>query len=101
MVSPFAPHLGEETWNMLGHEESLAYQPWVVFDEELCIDDTVTLGVQVNGKARGEITIQKDADQETAMSAANEVSRVTAQLEGKDIKKIIYVPGRILNIIAK
>lgn len=101
MVSPFAPHLGEETWNMLGNEGSLAYQPWVEFDEELCIDDTVTLGVQVNGKARGEITLQKDADQETAMSAANEVSRITAQLEGKDIKKIIYVPGRILNIVAK
>ena len=101
MVSPFAPHLGEETWNMLGNEESLAYQPWVEYDEELCIDDTVTMGVQVNGKARGEITIQKDADQDTAMSAANEVSRITAQLEGKDIKKIIYVPGRILNIIAK
>lgn len=101
MVSPFAPHLGEEAWSMLGHEGSLAYAPWVVYDEELCIDTTVTMGVQVNGKARGEITIQKDADQEAAMSAANEVEKVTAQLDGKDIKKIIYVPGRILNIIAK
>jgi leucyl-tRNA synthetase len=101
MVSPFAPHLGEECWSILGHSESLAYHPWVEFDEELCIDNTVTMGVQVNGKARGEITIAKDADQDAAMSAAKEVERVMGQLEGKDIKKIIYVPGRILNLIVK
>jgi len=59
------------------------------------------MGVQVNGKARGEITIPADADQDQAMAAAKEVDKVTSQLEGKDIKKIIYVPGRILNIVAK
>ena len=101
MVSPFAPHLGEETWSMLGHEESLAYHPWVEFDEALCVDDTITMGVQVNGKARGEITIPAEADQDTALAAAQEVDKVQNQLDGKDIKKIIYVPGRILNIIAK
>jgi leucyl-tRNA synthetase len=101
MVSPFAPHLGEECWQILGHQESLAYHPWVEFDEELCIDSTITMGVQVNGKARGEITVEKDCDQDTAMAAAKEVERVANQLDGKDIKKIIYVPGRILNIIAK
>ena len=86
---------------MLGHEESLAYHPWVEYDEELCIDDTITMGVQVNGKARGEITIPNDADEDTAMAAAKDVDRVMGQLEGKDIKKVIYVPGRILNIVAK
>lgn len=101
MVSPFAPHLGEECWSILGNEESLSYHPWVEYDEELCIDDTITMGVQVNGKARGEITIPADADQDQAMAAAKEVDKVTSQLEGKDIKKIIYVPGRILNIVAK
>lgn len=101
MVSPFAPHLGEECWSILGNEESLAYHPWVEYDEDLCVDDTITMGVQVNGKARGEITIPADADEETAMSAAKEVDRVTAQLDGLDIKKVIYVPGRILNIVAK
>jgi leucyl-tRNA synthetase len=101
MVSPFAPHLGEETWSMLGNEGSLAYHPWIEYEEELCVDDTITMGVQVNGKARGEITIAKDADQDTAMTAAKEVSRISIQLDGKDIKKIIYVPGRILNIVAK
>lgn len=101
MVSPFAPHLGEECWNILGHTESLAYEPWVKFDEELCIDAMVTIGVQVNGKSRGEISIAKDAEEAIAVAAANEVDKVKAQLEGKEIKKIIYVPGRILNLIAK
>ncbi|KAL3902502.1 MAG: hypothetical protein SGILL_010799 [Bacillariaceae sp.] len=101
MVSPFAPHLGEECWSILGNKESLAYHPWVEFDEELCIDNEITMGVQVNGKARGEITIPAEADQDTAMAAAQEVEKVKNQIEGKDIKKIIYVPGRILNIIAK
>lgn len=101
MVSPFAPHLGEECWSMLGHEQSLAYHPWVEYDEALCVDDTITMGVQVNGKARGEITIAAEADEETAMAAAKENAKIQSQIEGKDIKKVIYVPGRILNIIAK
>lgn len=101
MVSPVAPHLGEECWSLLGHTKSLAYEPWVEYDEELCVDDTVAIGVQVNGKTRGEIQIAVDADQETAMAAALEQEKVKAQLQDKDIKKIIYVAGRILNIVAK
>lgn len=101
MVSPIAPHLGEECWNMLGNEDTLAYEPWVEFDEELCVDNTVKMGVQVNGKVRGQIEIPKDADQDTAMAEAMKESRVESQLDGKDIKKIIFVPGRILNIVAK
>jgi leucyl-tRNA synthetase len=99
MVSPFAPHLGEECWKLLGHTEMLAYHPWVEFDESLCIDTDVTIGVQVNGKVRGEIFIAKDADQDLAMSEARKQERVAFQLDGKDIKKVIYVPGRILNFI--
>lgn len=101
MVSPFAPHLGEECWSILGHDESLAYHPWVEFDEALCVDNTVKMGVQVNGKVRGEIEIPKDADQDLAMEEARKQEKVSIQLEGKDIKKIIFVPGRILNIVAK
>ena len=101
MVSPFAPHLGEECWSLLGHTESLAYTSWVTWKEELTIDSTVKMGVQVNGKVRGEIELAKDATQEVAMEQALSQERVEIQLEGKDIKKIIYVPGRILNIVAK
>eukprot|EP00984_Skeletonema_dohrnii_P016680 scaffold7457_cov128-Skeletonema_dohrnii-CCMP3373.AAC.8 len=101
MVSPFAPHLGEECWSLLGHDYTLAYHPWVEHDEALCVDNTVKMGVQVNGKTRGEIEIPKDADQEGAMAEAMKVQSVSNQLDGKDVKKIIYVPGRILNIVAK
>ena len=101
MVSPFAPHLGEECWNILGHSESLAYHSWVEYEEKFCVDDEIKMGVQVNGKSRGEITIPPNADEDTAVSAAKNVGSVQKQLEGKDIKKIIYVPGRILNFIAK
>jgi len=101
MVSPFAPHIGEECWKMLGHETSLAYHPWVEFSEELCVDDMVTIGVQVNGKRRGEIVIEQDASQEDAMAEAMKQEKVEGQLKDLETKKIIYVPGRILNIIAK
>ena len=101
MVSPFAPHIGEECWSLLGHGESLAYHPWVEFDEALCIDNTVKMGVQVNGKKKGEIEISKDADQDGAMAEAMKQQSVTNFLVGKETKKIIYVPGRILNIVAK
>eukprot|EP00536_Pseudo-nitzschia_multiseries_P008345 jgi/Psemu1/296884/fgenesh1_pm.210_\ len=100
MVSPLAPHLGEECWSILGHEESLAYAPWVEYDEALCIDNEVSIGVQVNGKMRGQITIAVDADEDTAVSLAKEMGKVKSQLDGKTVRKIIYVQGRILNIIA-
>jgi leucyl-tRNA synthetase len=77
MVSPFAPHLGEECWSLLGHKESLAYAPWVQYDEALCIDSTVTMGVQ-----GGDITIEMDANQETAMAAAQEVAAA------KEVEKV-------------
>ena len=101
MVSPFAPHLGEECWSMLGNSETLAYQKWVTYDESLCTDDKISMGVQVNGKTRGDISIAKDADQDTAMTLVRELKTVQNQLDGKNIQKIIYVPGRILNIVVK
>jgi leucyl-tRNA synthetase len=101
MISPFAPHLGEECWSLLGYEKSLAYHPWVEYDEELCVDDTVNIGVQINGKVRGEISVGVDADQDTAVAAAMAQERIRSFTDGKEIKKTIYVPGRILNIIVK
>lgn len=99
MVSPFAPHLGEECWSLLGHSKTLAYQPWVEWDESLCVDNTVKIGVQVNGKVRGEIEIAKDSPQDLAVQEALRQERVAFFLEGKTVKKVIYVPGRILNIV--
>jgi len=101
LVSPFAPHLGEELWKRLGNDETLAYHPWPEFDEALCVDDTIEMGVQVNGKTRGTVTLPKDADADTAKALAMEVHNVAKNLEGKDIKKFIYVPGRIINFVAR
>lgn len=102
MMSPFAPHLAEECWEMLGHgNKSLAYEPWVTYDEAMCVDADIKMGVQINGKVRGEINVAKDADEKAAMELAGKVDPIKKWLDGKKVTKVIYVPGRILNIIAK
>jgi len=99
LLSPFAPHLGEELWERLGHTKTLAYEPWPTFDPALVKDDVVEIGVQVNGKLRGTITLAVDADEATALEAAKAEERVQAHLQGKTVKKVIYVKGKILNLI--
>jgi leucyl-tRNA synthetase len=99
LVSPFAPHLGEELWSRLGHDASLTYEPWPQFDPELVREDTVEIGVQVNGKLRGVIKLAVDADEAAAREAALAEPRVAASLEGKTLKKLIYVKGKIVNFI--
>jgi leucyl-tRNA synthetase len=99
LVSPFAPHLGEEIWNRMGHAESLAYEPWPDFDPALVKDDIVKIAVQVNGRLRGTITIPMDAGEDAAREAALGEDRVRAHVEGKTVKKFIYVKGKIANFI--
>ncbi len=99
-LAPFAPHLAEELWKILGHTESLACAPWPSVDESLLVRDTVELPVQVLGKTRGMLMIAPDADEATAVAAAKEIPAVAAQLEGKTVRKVIYKAGRILNLIA-
>jgi leucyl-tRNA synthetase len=99
LVSPFAPHLGEELWNRLGHAETLAYEPWPAYDPALATDDTIELGVQVGGKTRGTIRLAKDADGAAARAIAEADESVAKFLEGKEVKKFIYVPGRIINFV--
>ena len=99
MVSPFAPHLGEECWRLLGHAESLAYAPWVEWDEAKCVDATVTMAVQVNGKVRATIELAPDAPEDEARALGLGDAAVAKFTDGKDIKKVIYVPGKILNVV--
>jgi leucyl-tRNA synthetase len=99
VVSPFAPHVGEELWQRLGGRASLAYEPWPAFDPALVKDDVVEIGVQVNGKARASIQIPAEADETTAKAIALEDARIKDFTAGKTLKKVIYVKGRILNLI--
>jgi leucyl-tRNA synthetase len=99
LVSPFAPHIGEELWQRLGAKDLLAYEPWPTFDADLVKDDVIEIGVQVNGKARASVQIAVDADEETAKAAALADPKVQSFTNGKSIKKVIYVKGRILNLI--
>jgi leucyl-tRNA synthetase len=100
MVAPYAPHTAEELWERLGKEPSVATAEWPSFDEELTKEDTVEVAVQVMGKVRGTIEVPVDADEETAVAAARAEENVERHLEGKTIRKVIWVPGRILNFVA-
>ncbi|HZO16555.1 MAG TPA: leucine--tRNA ligase [Polyangiaceae bacterium] len=99
LLSPFAPHLGEELWRLLGHKQTLAYEPWPEFDPALVIDDTIEMGVQVNGKTRGTLRLPRDATADQAREAAAAVPSVKPHLEGREIRKFIFVPGRIINFV--
>ena len=99
MVSPFAPHLGEECWRLLGHADSLASHEWITWDEAKCVDSVVEMAVQVNGKVRGKISLAPDAAEDAAKALAFAEEGVVKFTEGKEVKKVIYVPGKILNIV--
>ena len=99
LLSPMAPHFAEEIWSLLGHSESLAYAPWPEADESLLAEDQITLVVQVNGKKRGEIQVAADVSQEDAEAAALALENVQKILEGRSPKKVIVVPGRLVNVV--
>jgi len=99
LISPFAPHLGEELWRRLGHTESLAYEPWPVYDPAYCIEDTVTVAVQVNGKLRATLELPRGVDQAAAEAAARADERVTRHLDGGVVRKAIFVPDKLLNLV--
>jgi leucyl-tRNA synthetase len=99
MLSPFAPHLAEELWERLGHTTPVALSDWPVAETRWLVEDTVTLVVQVNGKRRGEVVVPKDADEETVRAAALADENVQRHLEGKAPRKLIVVPGRLVNVV--
>jgi leucyl-tRNA synthetase len=99
LLAPYAPHLTEELWKLSGMETSIHSESFPLYDAALIIDETITIGVQINGKLRGDITIAPDADQEIAWSAVQSQADIISRLNGQTIQKVIYVPGRIMNII--
>ena len=98
--APFAPHLAEELWQRLGHHTSLAYAPWPAFDLALARDDEVEIAVQITGKVKARIMVPADADDQAHEQAALADERVRAALEGKTVRKVIVVKGRLVNVIA-
>ncbi len=101
LLSPFAPHLAEELWEVLGHTQTLAYEPWPSFDESKIAEDTVEIPVQINGKLRGKVRVPAGADQATIQTAAESDETIATLLAGKTIAKIIVVPGRLVNFVVK
>ena len=101
LLCPYAPHLSEEIWEKCGGKGLLSLGEWPEFDEAKTVDETVEIAVQICGKLRATITIPRDADKDEAIAAAKADARVAEQLAGKNIVKEIYVPGRIVNIVAK
>ncbi|MBW2240637.1 MAG: leucine--tRNA ligase [Deltaproteobacteria bacterium] len=99
MLAPFAPHLAEELWSHLGHTDSLTYESWPEADASQLIEDTITLAVQVNGKRRDEIQVPADSDEAAVRSAALASESVRRHMDGKEPRKVIVVPGRLVNIV--
>ena len=101
LLNPIAPFMTEEIWEKLGHNESIANEAWPTYDEAKCVDDEVTIGVQVNGKLRGEITIGTDEDEASIKEKALNNDNVKKNIEGKEIVKVIVIKGKIVNIVVK
>lgn len=101
LFSTFAPHLGEELWEMMNQSESIAYQPWPTYDESMLVETEVEMVVQVNGKIRGKFTVAVDTDEQTCIDLATAVESVKVHLDQKTIVKTIVVPNKIVTIVAK
>ena len=99
LLSPFAPHMCEELWSFTGHKDSLAKAQWPKFNPALVIDETATIVIQINGKLRDKIEVVLDTPEEEVKKRALAAEKVTGFLEGKVPKKIIYIKGRLINIV--
>jgi len=101
MLSCITPHLGEEIWSIMGHDDTIAYEGWPTYDEALCKEEMIEIVVQVNGKLKAKLNIELDADKDSVMAMAMADDKVKESVEGKDILKQIYVPNKLVNIVAK
>ena len=101
MVSPLAPHIAEELWSVLGHTETITFEPFPEFDEQWLVDDTVEVPVQINGKVKARIDVAADASEDDLEAAALADERVAALVAGKNVVKVIAIPGRMVNLVVK
>lgn len=101
LLNPFAPHITEELYQIVGFDGVLNQQKWVEYDEALCVDKSVEIVVQVNGKIKTKLTIPVDADKDTVLELAKKDDKVATSIEGKNLLKQIYVPNKLVNFVAK
>jgi leucyl-tRNA synthetase len=99
VLSPFAPHIAEELWARLGHDNSLAYEPWPKFDTELAKDKEVELAVQVTGRIKDRIVVSADASEEEIKQKALSSEKVIAAMAGKEPERVIVIKSRLVNIV--
>lgn len=99
LLAPFAPHIAEELWHQLGHDDSIHTSTWPAYDEQYLQSDTMTIAVQVNGKLRAQLQVASDATEATIFEVAQADQKVTAHIADKTIKKRIYVPGKLVNFV--
>jgi leucyl-tRNA synthetase len=99
LLSPLAPHLAEELWELLGHAGTLAYEPWPTYDPALLKDAEVEIPVQVNGKLRGRVIVPAGSDAAATEAAARRDDRIAALLDGKTVRKVVVVPGKLVNFV--
>ncbi len=101
VLSPIAPHICEEIWEMFGHNETIAFESWPTYDEAKCVDDEIEIAVQINGKVREKLVIAAEATQEEALAAAKSLDKIAEAISGMTIVKELYVKGRLVNIVVK
>jgi leucyl-tRNA synthetase len=101
MLSPICPHIGEEIWEQLGHDNTIAYESWPTYDEAKTADDEVEVVVQINGKLKGKILVPVDMDKDEVLSLAKADEKVAETINGKTIVKEIVIPNKIVNIVVR
>jgi leucyl-tRNA synthetase len=99
LLSPFAPHLAEELWQQLGFKASVCFAAWPMYDPNLITEDSITLGVQINGKVRAELTVPLDTPADELIKQALALSKIEELMAGKPLKKSIAVPNKIINFV--
>jgi len=101
MLAPFTPHTAEEMWELTGHSTLLSKERWHAYDESALKAEEIEIPVQVNGKVRDRITVPADADEETVKQIALSSPKVKKYLEGKELKKFVFVKGRLVNLVVR
>ncbi len=99
MLSPMAPHMAHELWEQMGGDGLLAIQAWPMYDPSLVVESTVTMVVQVNGRVRDRIDVSADIDERTAEELALASEKIQGWLDGKEVRKVITVPPKLVNIV--